>query len=134
MANKNPNRSGLRPPIQKGEVRNPTGRPKTSKESILMQLAELVTISTPSGARIMSVREAIIKAQVNKSLRGDSRACEFLIYQTEGKPVQTQILVSDNESKYNSLSVRELLELREIAKREAEAVGVVYVPVIELKE
>ena len=134
MANKNPNRSGLRPPIQKGEVRNPTGRPKTSKESILMQLAELVTISTPSGARIMSVREAIIKAQINKSLRGDSRACEFLIYQTEGKPVQTQILVSDNESKYNSLSVQELIELRDIAKREAEAVGVVYVPVIELKE
>ena len=134
MANKKPNTSGLRPPIQKGEVRNPTGRPKTSKESILMQLAELVTISTPSGARTMSVRDAIIKAQVNKSLRGDSRACEFLIYQTEGKPVQTQILVSDNESKYNSLSVQELIELREIAKREAESVGVVYEVVRELKD
>ena len=134
MANKNPNRSGLRPPIQKGEVRNPTGRPKTSKESILAQLAEMITVTTPGGARIISVREAIIKAQINKAMRSDSRAAEFLFDRTEGKPVQTQVVISDHESRFSSLSVQELIELRDIAKREAESVGVVYEVVRELKE
>ena len=125
-------------PFKKGEIRNPKGRPKndtkTSKESLKAQFSEKITFMVGKKKVTMSVLEAITKAQVTKAIRGDTRAFDAVLDRTEGKPIQTQVIISDFESKFSSLSVQELIELREIAKKEAEAVGVVYVPVIELKE
>ena len=136
QGNKNPNMSGLKM-IKKGQVLNPNGRStlKTSKELINSMFSELVTVKNERGeTKSMTTKEVCIMAQINRAKRGDVRAFESLLDRTDGKPVQTQVIISDFESKFSSLSVQELIELREIAKKEAEAVGVVYVPVIELKE
>lgn len=105
--NPNPNTKGLKP-IKKGEVRNPTGRPKGMR-GLTKRLRELIdtdgyisienvqeldedgeiTGKIFKNARILLPRlDVIIMAAMKKAIGGDIRATEFIFDRIEGKPKQ----------------------------------------------
>ena len=98
---------GAAPPIKKGEIRNPTGRPK-GVESHQTKIKRLLQISIkiedpfssmPVGKRPivnLTAHEIIVIAQIQKAMQGDTAAAEWLHARAWGKMVQTQ-QISVNE-------------------------------------
>lgn len=84
-------------PAKKGEIRNPYGRPKKNifipdilnrltSEEIPEELKNRF-INSPSILKEPTILEAIMRLVVNRALKGDSWAIEFVAERTEGKAV-----------------------------------------------
>lgn len=71
---------------KKGEVRNPKGRPKGSKnvKTILKKFLDKPDTEDPN----LSVMEATLLKLIGKARKGDLAALNMLMDRTEGKPVQ----------------------------------------------
>lgn len=76
-----------RPPVhsqfRKGTSGNPKGRPKIARagpqEVDLAQLGVRVRVRTGSGSATMDVREAVLRRQVEKAVKGDLKAIDLLL-------------------------------------------------------
>ena len=92
MARKATNPQNLKP-AKKGEIRNPNGRPKGSKDmSTIMRemLDTLVDVKDKNGAKLgkKSYKMLIIAKLMKKATDGDLRAVEILLDRMEGKASQ----------------------------------------------
>lgn len=73
-------------PIQKGEVRNPTGRPKT--KHITDQIQELLLEPIQDGSK-MTIQQALLKRLVKDALSGKPYAFKELHDRGWGKALQS---------------------------------------------
>jgi hypothetical protein len=89
-------------PIQKGEVRNPKGRPvgSVNSKTVIKKLLEMGAVKIdPKTKRVIDIKgldgkkinfaEAIFTAILNKAVKGDVVAANALFDRLEGKPKQT---------------------------------------------
>ena len=87
-------------PAQKGEVRNPNGRPKgvPNSKTRLLRILELVQKKrnpVTGQDEEFSIAEQMDLQLINKALKGDMKAYEILMDRLEGKPKQsTEVEVS----------------------------------------
>lgn len=85
-------------PIQKGEVRNPKGKPKGTKNFAtiarkwLESPAETIHPITKKRAHLTQL-DVIILEQIKKARRGDTRAFEALLDRMDGKPSSQKEIV-----------------------------------------
>jgi len=87
-------------PAQKGEVRNPNGRPKgvPNSKTRLLRLLELVTkVRNPvtGEEEEFSIAEQLDMQIIAKARKGDLKAYEILLDRLEGKPKQTTDITAD---------------------------------------
>ena len=87
-------------PAQKGEVRNPNGRPKgvPNSKTRLLRLLELVTkVRNPvtGEEEEFSIAEQLDMQIISKARKGDLKAYEILLDRLEGKPKQTTDITAD---------------------------------------
>jgi hypothetical protein len=81
-------------PAQKGEIRNPNGRPKgvLNSKTRLLRLLELVTTTKNPVTGEMeefSIAEQLDMKIIAKAMKGDIRAYQELLDRLEGKAKQT---------------------------------------------
>ena len=81
-------------PVQKGEVRNPNGRPKgvLNSKTRLLRLLELVTTTkNPVTGELeeFSIAEQLDMKIIAKAMKGDIRAYQELLDRLEGRAKQT---------------------------------------------
>lgn len=81
-------------PAQKGEVRNPNGRPKgvPNSKTRLLRILELVQKKrnpVTGQDEEFSIAEQMDLQLINKALKGDMKAYEILMDRLEGKPKQS---------------------------------------------
>jgi len=81
-------------PVQKGEVRNPNGRPKgvLNSKTRLLRLLELVTTTKNPVTGEMeefSIAEQLDMKIIAKAMKGDIRAYQELLDRLEGRAKQT---------------------------------------------
>jgi hypothetical protein len=87
-------------PAQKGEVRNPNGRPKgvPNSKTRLLRILELVQKKrnpVTGQDEEFSIAEQMDLQLISKALKGDMKAYEILLDRLEGKPKQsTEVEVS----------------------------------------
>ena len=87
-------------PAQKGEVRNPNGRPKgvPNSKTRLLRILELVQKKrnpVTGQDEEFTIAEQMDLQLINKALKGDLKAYEILLDRLEGKPKQsTEVEVS----------------------------------------
>jgi hypothetical protein len=87
-------------PAQKGEVRNPNGRPKgvPNSKTRLLRILELVQKKrnpVTGEDEEFTIAEQMDLQLINKALKGDMKAYEILMDRLEGKPKQsTEVEVS----------------------------------------
>ena len=77
--------ANLRPPFKKGEIHNPTGRPKGT--GVSKHLFKLLA-NIPKG-QDMTVGEILARRVVRLALQGDKWALDIILDRTEGKPLQS---------------------------------------------
>lgn len=68
--------------FKKGQVANPKGRPKKSKNfktTFRNEMDEKIVLNTPEGPKKISVREANLKRLLEKALKGDQKAIVKII-------------------------------------------------------
>lgn len=101
MANPNPNTKGLRPP-KKGEIRNPKGRPKGSRnrETIVRKWIDTKEkIENPITGKSQRLTQADIMtlALIRKARRGDVAAFKELMDSAFGKITDKHDLTTGGE-------------------------------------
>ncbi|MGE0829239.1 MAG: DUF5681 domain-containing protein [Hyphomonadaceae bacterium] len=65
--------------IQKGEIRNPKGRPKGSR-NFRTELADVLNMKVGARGKRLTVRKAVFMKQVEKAMdKGDTRAAEIIL-------------------------------------------------------
>jgi hypothetical protein len=87
-------------PFKKGEVANPTGRPKgvQNSKTRLLRLLELVQKKRnpiTGEEEDFTVLELMDMQMISKALRGDQKAYEAVVDRLEGKPKQTTDITAD---------------------------------------
>jgi len=87
-------------PAQKGEVRNPNGRPKgiPNSKTRLLRLLELVQVKTnpiTGEKEEFTVAEQLDMMVLQKAFKGDLRAYQEILDRLEGKPKQTTDITAD---------------------------------------
>ncbi len=87
-------------PAQKGEVRNPNGRPKgvpNSKTRLLriLELTQKKRNPVTGNDEEFTIAEQMDLQLINKALKGDLKAYEILFDRLEGKPKQTTDITAD---------------------------------------
>ena len=82
MANPKGNPQNLKP-FPKGNNANPKGRPP-----VLPELKELMTRVLSEEKQGMTAAEAILRGQISKAVKGDTRAAEWLFDRGFGKLLQ----------------------------------------------
>jgi hypothetical protein len=87
-------------PAQKGEIRNPNGRPKgvPNSKTRLLRLLELVQVKTnpiTGEKEEFTVAEQLDLMVLQKAFKGDLRAYQEILDRLEGKPKQTTDITAD---------------------------------------
>ena len=87
-------------PAQKGEIRNPNGRPKgiPNSKTRLLRLLELVQVKTnpiTGEKEEFTVAEQLDMMVLQKAFKGDLRAYQEILDRLEGKPKQTTDITAD---------------------------------------
>ena len=96
--------------IEKGEVLNPGGRPKNqSLTAVLRELLEQI----PKGDTA-KLKERIVKALLDKALRGDTRALDIIFDRTDGKV--TLPIGGDRENPIYTITVSSLEGKKDIER------------------
>lgn len=86
MSKKNYDVGDCKPPVhtrfQKGQSGNPKGRPKGArnlKTDLAEELAERVSITENGRQRKVSKQRLVLKSQVAKAIKGDTRAADLVV-------------------------------------------------------
>ena len=87
-------------PAQKGEVRNPNGRPKgiPNSKTRLLRLLELVQVKTnpiTGEKEEFTVAEQLDMMVLQKAFKGDLKAYQEILDRLEGKSKQTTDITAD---------------------------------------
>jgi len=87
-------------PAQKGEIRNPNGRPKgiPNSKTRLLRLLELVQVKTnpiTGEKEEFTVAEQLDMMVLQKAFKGDLKAYQEILDRLEGKPKQTTDITAD---------------------------------------
>lgn len=100
-------RANLRPPIKKGEVRNPKGKPvgTLNANTILNRWLTVITKENgvEKGKEEMSQLDAVVAAVIVKAKKGDVPAANFLFDRLVGRavtPVNMNIGAEDSFFKF----------------------------------
>ena len=99
MANPNPNQKGLKPP-QKGEVRNPKGKPKgtLNASTIARRWAETEQMTKnplTGGDERLTQADLMTLAQIKNAQSGDLNAYKEIMDRAYGKVVETSAVTID---------------------------------------
>ena len=126
----NPNsRANLRP-IQPGEVRNPSGRPRQVATKLLREMAA----ETRAGAE-WSRLSAIVDQLLSKAEGGDLDAIKIVLDRLEGRPRQSVSLDVGERERYErmveNMIESEAAEGRELSREQAIAALATVSPEIE---
>jgi hypothetical protein len=126
----NPNsRANLRP-IQPGEVRNPSGRPRQVATKLLREMAA----ETRTGAEVSRL-SAIVDQLLSKAEGGDLDAIKIVLDRLEGRPRQSVSLDVGERERYErmveNMIESEAAEGRELSREQAIAALATVSPEIE---
>ena len=80
------NEQNLRPPVKPGEILNPHGRPKGSR-NLSTLLKEIIELKNTDGK---TYGEILMAKLYEKGFKGSERAIEIIMDRLEGKPLQKQ--------------------------------------------
>jgi hypothetical protein len=110
-------------PAKKGEIRNPLGRPKGSKDmtTIMREMLDtLVDVKDKNGAKLgkKSYKMLIIAKLMKKATDGDLRAVEILLDRMEGKASQPVEHTGEIDSNINLNIVSNIQKLLNDSKNE----------------
>ncbi|MFZ4525665.1 MAG: DUF5681 domain-containing protein [Chlorobium sp.] len=108
-------------PAKKGEIRNPKGKPKGTRNraTIARQFLEieLKTENVLSGQQeMLSVSEIIVMAQAKAAIEGSLKACEWLFDNAYGKQSENSTVTIDADATTANDRPSTRAELREYAK------------------
>lgn len=96
-----PKHGGKLHPAQKGEVRNPKGKPKGSRNFKTIIREVLDTNCTVNGEE-STYFDAMVVSQIRKAVEGDTSAFKEIRDTLEGRPAQKNIIEDNTVRKANT--------------------------------